>query len=1676
MRLYTIFAALLFYTFSLNAQAVLFEENFNNCTLPSDWTVNLVGNQDAIWYVSDEINNTNSDGSTIDGSCMLVFDDDATGNNTDDWYIELTTPAFDGTEFSTINFSTDVHFRQIEESFLRISVFNGTEFVELATWQGGTNTGEQFSEFVTFTADLSFYANPNMQLRYEFNDGQTWAWWAGIDNILVTGEGNATNIIANDFNNCVIPNGWSTVVLSGDDNWQFGTAPNGGNSMNGSCFAYFDDDIIGEEAAFSTVALVSPPFSGTDYADIFLDFDVILRRAVDNEHLGIYIYDGEESVNVVNYFADLGGPNFTEYIHERIDLSPFRQESMQVVFVYDDGDGWGWWAGVDNIKISGSGSLNDLCENAIDISLNQECLAGNNQNALFVGEQPACSPRNEGALWYRYTATATGIVEVVTNADFNDVITIYTGGCMSQSELICYDRDEQGFTGENLFFNANVGTEYLIRISGKNENFGVPRGNLCLELKAATNYPPSENNDACSSAIPLTIDANCVASNNVNADLDGDMPSLNVLSRADVWYSFTAGDEPIEIKSNADFADVITVFSGTCTNMSEVASNDAGHKLRLDDLTSGENYLIQISGFFSTIEGNLCAQVTTVNDEAPDNDECFTALPLTIGTACHVGNNIGASQSTPRPSCETDYDASVWFEFIAPESGAVNMNTGADFVHSVSIYAGACNDLEEVYCINNPLTCGGYFKVGSLNAGDTYFLQIASASNHLGFLETGNFCIEIIDGNQMTAPALDLNVGVECTGQGTGQLSVAAVGGSGIYTFQGNTDGEILATGDNYLVIVTDDSGCEVSVSGTANCGVSDCVLTTEITGTNISCNGANNGTASVSANSDAVTYLWSNGATTPEITQLSQGIYTVTVTTIDGCPSSQNITIYEPTVLSSNPTVTNETAFGANDGTLSANPTGGTAPFSYSWSNGSSAGTQNGLSPGDYSVTITDVNGCQVEENMTIAEFNCTTAANITSENITCFGENNGSATVNFTIGTAPFTYLWSNGATTATVSELSIGNYTVTATDANNCPSTFAIQITQPLLLQASVSTTGETAAGANDGIAIANPTGGTEPINYVWSNGESSQEITNLAPGNYSVTATDANGCQSIEIVTINGFNCALTAAISTEDITCFGENNGSAMVSIDGGAMPYTFDWSSGGDEQTETGLTVGDYTVTVTDAANCPVTLSFVITSPSDLSLNIIEQSLPICSDDTDGSIAVAGQGGTGNYTYAWSTGSTTELEMGLSVGVTTVTVTDTNNCTYEQEFFIEAQDTENPIASTQNATVFLNEMGQANISVTDVDNGSFDNCETVNLALSQTVFSCDDLGENEVSLFVNDNAGNESSAIANVIVVDEINPTISCPDNIAAGCNSFVEYTVPTATDNCSVNAVILTEGLGSGSNFPMGETIETYQAIDASGNTTTCSFTVTVSNPLTSIVEVEKPTCNGDTDGSASITVSGGTNLTYQWNDSQNQTTATAQNLSAGTYEVIVMDEEGCSITQTVVVPEPPALNISITEIVNDVDNIGIGGITAEVIGGEQPYTYTWTLDGEFYSNAVNLTDLFAGNYALQITDNNDCILLEENIVVELTSATNQPVAAQYFEIFPNPTSGKFFVQIGLPSSQNINLTLYDVAGRTIEMRDLERVREELVSFDLTKFANGVYELRAIVGEEVVVFKVVKM
>ncbi|MBK8557485.1 MAG: SprB repeat-containing protein [Lewinellaceae bacterium] len=223
---------------------------------------------------------------------------------------------------------------------------------------------------------------------------------------------------------------------------------------------------------------------------------------------------------------------------------------------------------------------------------------------------------------------------------------------------------------------------------------------------------------------------------------------------------------------------------------------------------------------------------------------------------------------------------------------------------------------------------------------------------------------------------------------------------------------------------------------------------------------------------------------------------------------------------------------------------------------------------------------------------------------NASCFSTNDGSLTVAPAGGNGSYTYLWSNGATGAQNTGLGAGNYNVTVSDTEGCTATAAGTIASPPQLLTGAVATPQSANGTTDGTASANPSGGTPAYTFLWSNGETTADIQNLSPGSYTVTVTDGNNCTAVKTVTVNQYDCTIQSDVNVQNISCFGAGNGQATLNITGGTSPFSILWSTGDTSLSLNNLSVGQYAVSITDAANCPEQLSFTIEEPDTLVANV----------------------------------------------------------------------------------------------------------------------------------------------------------------------------------------------------------------------------------------------------------------------------------------------------------------------------------------------------------------------------------------------------------------------------------------------------------------------------------------
>ncbi|PCJ84833.1 MAG: hypothetical protein COA57_08535 [Flavobacteriales bacterium] len=600
----------------------------------------------------------------------------------------------------------------------------------------------------------------------------------------------------------------------------------------------------------------------------------------------------------------------------------------------------------------------------------------------------------------------------------------------------------------------------------------------------------------------------------------------------------------------------------------------------------------------------------------------------------------------------------------------------------------------------------------------------------------------------------------------------------------------------------------------------------------------------------------------------------------------------------------------------------------------------------------------------------------------VACFGNSDGMAIAQGN-GSGPFDYYWKNqagdtirtmlGITTAdTLSALAGGQYSVIVTNNGSCGTIEAIvQINEPLTALATTNSTTAATCGSNNGTAVLSASGGNSGFTYAWPSGGTDSTETGLLAGTYSATVTDASGCSVTETVTVNGPSAPVSLSSSANDITCNGANDGMATISPSGGTAGYTFSWSSGGTDSTETGLAAGNYTVIVTDVNNCSDTASVTINEPAAISLTMNSNDATCGQSNGSANIAVAG--GTGGYTYAWPSGGTDTTENNLAASAYTVTVTDANGCT---------ETTVATISDVSGPTVSL-------ASYTDaVCNGNADGAATVSISGGTPGFTYAWSSGGTDSTETGLTAGTYTFTVTDATgCMGVSSATINEPDAI-----SITQSTTDISCNGSSdgTNTVSVTGGTsGYTYSWDNGDTDANISALSAGNYTVTITDTnsctgtssVTVTEPATLSLSTSTTdvTCNGNADGSATTSVSGGTSgYTYAW--STGGSGATELGLAAGIYSVTVTDNNGCTDNTTDTISELAAIVISTTTVDASCNGSLDGEVTATVSGGASGYTYLWSSGG----TSATESNLAAGIYTVTVTDNLGCSSTATSIVNE--------------------------------------------------------------------------------------------
>ena len=879
----------------------------------------------------------------------------------------------------------------------------------------------------------------------------------------------------------------------------------------------------------------------------------------------------------------------------------------------------------------------------------------------------------------------------------------------------------------------------------------------------------------------------------------------------------------------------------------------------------------------------------------------------------------------------------------------------------------------------------------SFNVGDTiknlgsniYTISILDLTDNSSAFDNVNYTGVGLSTSAFQIPA-------SCFGNCDGTARVVTnLGGTPPYTYQwDDPSNQTTSTAINlcagpYNVTVSDANGCTSTNSTTVG---EPTQILPNVTSNDPSCNGGNNGTATANPTGGSGVYpnfAWSSSAnTTSTETGLSPGSYTVTVTDNTGCTNTENFVIGNPALLATSLSVTPILCFGTNTGSIIQTPSGGTPPYTFAWNDSPTSQNRNNLFAGDYTVTVTDNNGCTTSATRNVGQrpdivINLSVLAN----NV-CNGGAIGAVSASISGGTSPYTFAWRGGPSgngnTTTFSNLTAGFYPITVTDRFNCTKVDSIEVAEPTAIAITVvSQTDPTCNGGSDGAITISAAGGTVALDYTYAwnapGNPTTAAITNLAAGTYIVTVTDDNLCTATQSVTLNP-PVPIIPNVVTTLVTCFGGNDGTATASPTGGTPPYTYSWSTSGNTTfIETGLSAGNYFITVSDVNGCTGVEPFTISQPATAFTTSFSINPILCFGDNTGSIITNVSGGVPPYTFDWADiagQSNPQNRNNLIGGLYDITVTDNAGCTSQNTANVQQRP---DIVLAFNQTDILCAGDATGSATVNISGGTspYSFVWTGNITGNGANSTINNLTAGTYRITVTDRFNCDK--IDSVIITEPaaLNITVNSVDPTCVGINDgtataivsggTLNYTYAWSTTPIQTTATATNLGAGT----------FTVTVTDNNGCTITdqgiLNASIGVTITLDSISDVS---CNGGNDGYIGIVASSGVlPYTYIWNNAI--TTDINPNLLAGDYTVTVSDNNGCLNTQTFTINQPSALSVSLNKTDQQCFGDADGEIIATGSGGTAPYTFSWFPNVGTTDTVRNLNP---GFYTATITDDNGC------------------------------------------------------------------------------------------------------
>ena len=441
-----------------------------------------------------------------------------------------------------------------------------------------------------------------------------------------------------------------------------------------------------------------------------------------------------------------------------------------------------------------------------------------------------------------------------------------------------------------------------------------------------------------------------------------------------------------------------------------------------------------------------------------------------------------------------------------------------------------------------------------------------------------------------------------------------------------------------------------------------------------VSCKGGDDGFVDllVSGGIPDYEYEWSNGNKNQNLRNVKAGTYNVTVTDNKGREISATYTVTEPLVaLYALFDVKNVSCPGASDGSVTLEINGGKEPYDFIWSNDSTNFELQNLRPGTYRVWIKDAGTCVINDSVEITQPEMKLHAFIEKKHVSCYNGSDGKLTAVAEGGTPPYHFEWSNKDTSYAATGLRAGTYSVLVTDANGCSyktEGLVKQPSTPLVLTKNIKPV--SCYGGSNGVIELSVKGGKPGYTYFWSDSSENKNLRGVPTGYYMVTVIDNNECSIEDSIFVPQPHKPLIISHGKKDISCFGDTDGSAIVSVTGGTPGYNYTWSNGMTKNSLKKLPKGIYKLKVTDQNNCIAYDTVEIIGPDRALFIDFEKKDVICTNGNTGEIKLFIEGGTPDYSAIWSNKQTdTELKS-LKAGKYSVTVTDKHNCKLKKDLII----------------------------------------------------------------------------------------------------------------------------------------------------------------------------------------------------------------------------------------------------------------------------------------------------------------------------------------------------------------------------------------------------------------------